>query len=550
MTGCWVSDIEDDLPADLIGMRLDAIVFSHVLEHVRDPALVLQKSSTDVPPGEAGNGEGMTSSNHSMGQGRRIPPALGWAGGAWGLIGVSLALLHRPSEWQATVGVLILLQAFCGVLTWHRFRLTRDAVLPDFLTVMLFILFITKTVSALGLIVRANAETFGEVGQLLLKRESVPLEYQFQAELVFLLAAVVFTGVWRALEGRHLRALWHQPPSKILWAVYGLTGVGYLGFVFAGFGASLDATEDLLRLFAIGALAVLLGGRGPYAMGSRKSWLAMAALVPFLVLALRSGMKGEVGLVMLPILLPIFRRMTVVRFVFLGAFMLFVLLFLFPFSEAWRRANWAGWHGYENAGIHVVASRVFDRWADDGLVETAAQSLVSWATRGSSAEAGGLVMQLAERDGFIGPVLLEGLATIFVPRVLWPDKPRYTPGAWFTWYLGQASSPETATSATPMMLPTELYWMFGLGGVVFGMIFLAVLYFVVWERLRRLSRTGLVPMLALFALLARSAGMEESHTIYAVSAPVMLLVYVIVFDWLQKLLMPGLSVRLVPSARP
>ena len=492
----------------------------------------------------------MTSSVHSMGQARRIPAALGWAGGAWGLIGVSLALLHRPSEWQATVGVLMVFQGFCGVLTWRRFRLTRDAVLPDFLTVMLFILFITKTVSTLGLIARANAETFGEVGQLLLKRESVPLEYQFRAELVFLLAAVVFAGVWRALEGRRLRALWHQPPSKIVWAVYGLTGIAYFGLVFAGVGAVLASTEEFLRLFAIGVLAVLLGGRGPYAIGNRKSWLAMAGLVPFLVLALQSGMKGEVALVMLPILLPIFRRMTVVRFVFLGTFILFVLLFLFPFSEAWRHANWAGWRGYENAGIPVVASRVFDQWANDGPVETAYRSLASWATRGSSAEAGGLVMQLAERDGFIGPVLLEGLATIFVPRVLWPDKPSYTPGAWFTWYLGQASSPETATTSTAMMLPTELYWMFGLLGVVLGMAFLAVLYFVVWERLRRLSRTGLVPMLALFALLARSAGMEEVHTIYAVSAPVILLVYVIAFDWLQKLLMPGLSVRPMPSARP
>jgi len=285
-------------------------------------------------------------------------------------------------------------------------------------------------------------------------------------------------------------------------------------------------------------------------MGNRKSWLAMAGLVPFLVLALQSGMKGDVALVMLPILLPIVRRMTVVRFAFLGAFMLFMLVFLFPFSEAWRHANWAGWHGYENAGIPVVASRVFDQWADDGLVETAAQSLASWAMRGSSAEAGGLVMQLAERDGFIGPVLLEGLATIFVPRVLWPDKPRYMPGAWFTWYLGYAASPETATTATAMMLPTELYWMFGLLGVVLGMAFLAVLYFVVWERLRRLSRTGLVPMLALFALLAHSAGLEGVHTIYAVSAPVILLVNVIIFDWLQKLLMPGLSMRPVPRARP
>jgi hypothetical protein len=492
----------------------------------------------------------MTSSVHSMGQARRIPPALGLAGGAWGLIGVSLALLHRPSEWQATVGLLMLFQAFCGVLTWHRFRLTRDAVLPDFLTVMLFILFITKTVSMFGLIARANAEAIGDVGQLLLMSESVPLEYQFQAELVFLLAAVVFTGVWRALEGRRLRALWHQPPSKIVWAVYALTGVGDLGFVFAGFGAFLNVTAYLLHMFAIGALAILLGGRGPYAMGSRKSWLAMAGLVPFLVLALASGMKGEVAIVMLPILLPIFRRMTVVRFAFLGVFMLFVLLFVFPFAEAWRSANWTSSHGYENAGIPVVASRVFDQWAEDGPVGVATRSLAGWAARGSSAEAGGLVMQLVERDGFIGPVLLEGLATIFVPRVLWPDKPSYTPGAWFTWYLGYAASPETATTSTAIMLPTELYWMFGLLGVVLGMAFLAVLYFVVWERLLTLSRTGVVPTFGLFALLVQSSGMEEATTVYAVSSPVILLVSVIVFDLLQKLLMPGLSVRPVPRARP
>lgn len=491
----------------------------------------------------------MISSVHSKGRARHIRLALGLTGGVWGLIGVSLALLYRPSEWQASAGVLMLFQAFCGVLTWHRFRLTRDAVLPDFLTVMLFNLFITKTVSVLGLLVDANVEVFGEVGRLVLRGESVPLEYQFQAELVFLLAAVVFTGVWWALEGRRLRALWHQPPSKIVWAIYALTGAGYLGFVFAGFGAAAGETKDLLHMCAIGALAVLLGGQGPYALGRRKSWLAVVGLIPFLVLALRSGMKGEVALVMLPILLPIFRRMTVLRFAFLGGFMLFVVLFMFPFSTAWRQANWASWHGYENAGISVVASRVFDRWANDGLVNTATQSLAQWAMRGSSAEIGGLVMQEAHRNGFIGPVLIKGLTTIFIPRFLWPDKPMYEPGAWFTWYLGEASSPETATTSTAMMLPTELYWMFGLVGVVLGMAFLGVLYFIIWESLRKLSRTGLIPMFALFSLLARSAGMEEIHTIYAISGPVILLVYVIFFDLLQKLLMPGLSMRALPRAR-
>src|ERR1700723_4722479 len=38
MTGCWVLGIEEDLPADLIRMRLDVIMSSQMLEHVRAAA--------------------------------------------------------------------------------------------------------------------------------------------------------------------------------------------------------------------------------------------------------------------------------------------------------------------------------------------------------------------------------------------------------------------------------------------------------------------------------------------------------------------------------
>lgn len=43
MNRCWVGDIENELPQDLVGEKFDALIFSHVLEHTRHPAIVLAK---------------------------------------------------------------------------------------------------------------------------------------------------------------------------------------------------------------------------------------------------------------------------------------------------------------------------------------------------------------------------------------------------------------------------------------------------------------------------------------------------------------------------
>lgn len=50
---CWVFDIEQPWPGELDGERYDALLFSHVLEHLREPSAVLARFCRLLSPGEA-----------------------------------------------------------------------------------------------------------------------------------------------------------------------------------------------------------------------------------------------------------------------------------------------------------------------------------------------------------------------------------------------------------------------------------------------------------------------------------------------------------------
>lgn len=103
-----------------------------------------------------------------------------------------------------------------------------------------------------------------------------------------------------------------------------------------------------------------------------------------------------------------------------------------PGTEGWRRL-----HDFPDSGVWSLPSRM-------QLVSTAAGAL---HLRQSSPEAGAEQLSLFARN--------------LIPRVVWPDKPPYSPGRRVAVELGQGGTFASVTTATALSLPGGAVWVLG-----------------------------------------------------------------------------------------
>jgi hypothetical protein len=125
----------------------------------------------------------------------------------------------------------------------------------------------------------------------------------------------------------------------------------------------------------------------------------------------------------------------------------------------------------------------------------------------------GFLHREVERTGLRYGDTMDYLLYAFIPRVLWADKPSVTRGGWFTLYLGQARKESDITTSTGQTAIGELYWNFGLPGVIAGMGFLGVLIGGLWRMTRAQAHQDPLLFLLYISLCFGMIDMPEAGTV-------------------------------------
>jgi hypothetical protein len=102
----------------------------------------------------------------------------------------------------------------------------------------------------------------------------------------------------------------------------------------------------------------------------------------------------------------------------------------------------------------------------------------------------------------------------FIPRLLWPDKPTVTRGAWFSDYLGLYGTEGEVSTSVGMTAIGELYWNFGMAGVLIGMLAIGCLQGLLWCMAGSDPQGKPIHMLLYVSIMLSMTDMPEAVTVF------------------------------------
>lgn len=264
-----------------------------------------------------------------------------------------------------------------------------------------------------------------------------------------------------------------SPPSTagliILWAI------GIFARLFAPSLEFLGGVKGLLQMASIAALSVYVLTYG--AQPRVRFWLILAlGTVIEAAVSTRAGSKAALMYSFLPCLWLFahhrrYRKWLIPLALSMIALYLTVVA---PVINASRNLHWS-----EGANQTERIQRVF--FSERRQSVDVGEQLEALLSRQFEPAPVAFLYREVERSGLRYGETMDYLAYAFIPRFFWPEKPHVTRGAWFTLYLGQARNEREVSTSTGQMAVGELYWNFGLLGVILGLIFLGAFIGALWR---------------------------------------------------------------------
>jgi hypothetical protein len=319
---------------------------------------------------------------------------------------------------------------------------------------------------------------------------------------------------------------------------------------------SFQAVGNLARPLQVAPLTglVIFGLLGHEYFRLRRDMFAglFAAGTLFLfAINLRFGSKALLMFCLLPLFWMVLIRRHLRRW-FPAVLMLLIVFYLLVVAPTVRRARATALSQGETPASHLVHSFSLPAQDPVGMLPDQADDFLR---RQFDPTAVAFVSGEVERSGYQMGETMRYATYAFIPRILWPDKPALTRGAWFYTYVGGSPRESEATSSLGITAVGELYWNFGVGGVLAGMLVIGCGYGLLWRLAGSHPVTQPVHML-LYVLVSiySMIDMPEAVTVFAAIASNLLLfgAVFLLFDRQRRgtRLMRRVKALAVPVIRP
>lgn len=294
-----------------------------------------------------------------------------------------------------------------------------------------------------------------------------------------------------------------------LWAV----GVMYL--FRASWFSSLGNVSRPLGWMALGALSLfVLVPRERMGISKRAFRVMLFIGTAGLLFAnMRSGSKAFIMFSFIPLIWMLLVRRDLRRWSWpIGIGLL--LLYFGVVAPAVERSRQVRAQEGETAFTHLIDSFESAPRVGASTFEQYSNQLDDFLSRQFEAVSTGYLVGEVRKDGYQWGDTMSYAMYAFIPRVLWPNKPSVSRGAWFTTYLGAAAREEEATTSTGISATGELYWNFGVPGVAAGMCGIGLFYGLLWRMAGANPQKPLHMLLYVLVSIPGMLDMPEAVTVY------------------------------------